>query len=459
MRRLLTVFLSLILALQGVTAARAQDALNIVRDAEIEDDLHYMIRPIFLAANLKPEDITLVVIESEDINAFVAGGMNMFLYTALILATDTPQQLIGVMAHETGHIAGGHLARRGEGEENASILAILGTVVGVAAAVGAQGSGAGGALAAGQGMGLQSILAFTRTQEASADQAGVRFLETAGMSPYGMYQFLAKLMGQEAMPENREVEYTRTHPLTEDRVSAIKYAADQWAAAHGGRVENPAPPEVQLRYDRMKAKLLGYLQPAVALRRFGKNATDTTSRYGRAFALYRSNQTQPALALMDQLIAAEPENPYFYEFKGQMLFESGKGAEAVAPYQQAVKYAPNSGLIKVEAAHALLETENPAYTDEAIADLSAALPDEHRDPFIHHLLAMGYGRKGQMGRVHLELAQEAQLSGDDKLAKREANLAMGISPVGSRDYLAAQDLLSSIKPIKGSKEDREDKDK
>jgi predicted Zn-dependent protease len=267
-----------------------------------------------------------------------------------------------------------------------------------------------------------------------------------------MYQFLEKLMGQEALPETRQVEYTRTHPLTEDRVEAVKFAADKW-----GKADPPLSADLQTRYDRIKAKLLGYLQPAVALRHFGKNATDTTSRYGRAFALYRSNQTQPALALMDQLIAAEPENPYFYEFKGQMLFESGRVADAVAPYQMAVKYAPTSGLIKEEAAHALLETDNPAYTDEALADLTAALKDESRDPLIHHLLAMGYGRKGQMGEVHLQLALEAQLQGETKLAKREANLAMGISPVGSREYLAAQDLLSSIKPIKGDK-DEGDKD-
>ncbi len=321
MRCCLALILSLLLALP----VRAQE-MNIVRDAEIEADLHALARPIFIAAHLKPDDISMVIIESDDINAFVAGGMNMFLYTALILATDTPQQLIGVMAHETGHIAGGHLARRGEGEENASIAAILATVVGVAAAVGSQGSGAGGALSAGQGVGLQSILAFTRTQEASADQAGITFLERANMSPSGMYQFLEKLAGQEALPENRQVEYTRTHPLTQDRIQAVKFAADKW-----GKQDAPLPPEIQTDYDRMKAKLLGYLQPAVALRRFGKNATDTTSRYGRAYALYRSNQTGPALALIDQLIAVEPQNPYFYEFKGQMLFETGKGAEAVAP--------------------------------------------------------------------------------------------------------------------------------
>ncbi len=447
-QRLLVATIACLFALP----AQAQESLNIIRDAEIEADLHYFAKPIFTAAHLRPEDVTIVLVESPDVNAFVAGGMNMFIFTKLILLTDTPQQLIGVMAHETGHIAGGHLARRGEGEENASIIAILGTVLGVAASVGSRGENAGGSVVGGESLGMANLLAFSRTQEASADQAGISFLERSGMSPVGLYQFLDKLKGQEALPENRQVEYTRTHPLTQDRVEAVKYAVDTY-----GTTDKHDLPEMQARYDRMKAKLLGYLEPGSALRKFGKGDKTVTGRYGRAYALYRSNQTQPALAMMDQLIAAEPENPYFQEFKGQMLFETGKVADSVGPYLLAVKYAPGNGLIEEEAAHSLVEANNPDFNNQAIDLLMDAERTEDRDPFLHRLLATAYGRQNRMAEVHLNLAQEAILNEDTGLARREARLAMGLTPTGSREWVQAQDILTSSKPLKSDGSVDEDK--
>ena len=390
---LVRLVLCLLISLSIPGRGWAQD-MNVIRDAEIEDDLHYFARPIFTAARLRPDDVTIILIDSQEINAFVAGGMNMFIFTGLILATDTPQQLIGVMAHETGHIAGGHLARRGKGMENASIASIIATVVGVAASVGARGGdGAGGAMVGGQAIGQANILAFSRTQEASADQAGVSFLERSGMSPVGLYQFLSKLADQEALPENRQVEYTRTHPLTRDRIEAVKYATDRW-----GSVDKQDLPEMQGRYDRMKAKLMGYLRPSEALRHYSKGDTSITARYARAFALYKLEQVPPAMALIDQLIAAEPRNPYFYEFKGQMLFETGKVADSIAPYRLAAKYAPDSGLVKEEAAHSIVEAGDPANNAEAVELLTAAEKDENDDPFVHRLLATVYGRMGKPGR-------------------------------------------------------------
>ena len=452
MKRLLTLLLALTLATPALAQA---PAIEIVRDAEIEDTLHYLARPIFVAARLKPEDVRIVLVQSEEVNAFVAGGMNMFIFTRLILMTDTPQQLIGVMAHETGHIAGGHLARRGEGEENATIAAILATVVGVAASVGSRGAGAGagGGMEGGQAIGMASLLAFSRTQEASADQAGITFLERSGMSPIGLYEFLGKLAGQEALPENRQVEYTRTHPLTGDRIEAVKYATDRW-----GDKDKKDLPEMQNRYDRMKAKLLGYLQPAAALRKFGKHETSVAGRYGRAYALYRSNQTGPAMELMDQLIKEEPQNPYFYEFKGQMLFETGEVKQSVAPYLQAVKYAPDSGLIEEEAGHSLVEADN-GQDAEAVRLLTEAARTESDDPFIYHLLATAYGRQHNMGAVHLNLAEEAALNQDDGLARREARMAMNLTPTGSREYLRAQDIIDSSRPLKSDGSVDKDREK
>ncbi|MGE4351010.1 MAG: M48 family metalloprotease [Bdellovibrionales bacterium] len=442
-------FLSLLLILTLTWAPHAHaESLRFIRDAEIEDYLRDLGRPIFKAAGLDPQAVSLMIIQDSAINAFVAGGMNIFFYTGLLQSTETPDQLQGVIAHETGHIAGGHLIRGQEAMGNASAEAIIGMLAGLAIGVASGNAQVGmGALSGAQTIAERSFMSFSRAQEASADAAAMRFLDKANVSAQGLLEFMQKLAGQELLPTESQAEYVRTHPLSQDRVDTIKHHIEETAFLSGHHLDD----SYKSRHRRMKAKLLGFLQPEAALLRYTDKDPRLDARYARAIALYRTSQLPRAIALMDSLLANEPANPYFLELKAQILFENSRIAEAVDLYQQAVARAPDSALIRVAYAHAILENKDSTQLDLAINQLLEANRLEARSPETWRFLAAAWSRKGEtdkdvkyQGLTSYALAEEALAKGQNKLAGRFADRALKTLKKGSPYWLRAQDIKLSV---------------
>ncbi len=450
LRRFFIVFLLLVVSFAGganVAFSRDTD-IHVIRDAEIEHYLHQLAAPIFKAAGIDPSSVTMVLLQSSAINAFVAGGMNEFFYTGLLQATDTPDQLLGVIAHETGHMAGGHLARGSEAMANASAEAIIGTLLGVAAGIAAK----NGQVVMGSVMGAQQIaernlLSYSRMQESSADTAGLSYLDKAGYSCQGMLAFMQKLAGQDILPLDRQIEYAQTHPLTQSRVDYVAHHLEGSPYAN-----HPLPESFQQMHARMKAKLLGYLQPETALLRYSDKDKRADARYARAIALYRTHQVPRALALVDGLIAEEPQNAFLFELKAQILFENGKIDDAVALYQKTIALQPSESLLRVAYAHALLESKSPAAVDQAITQLLEANRLEARDPETWHFLAAAWGRKAEatndvqyQGLVNYALAEQALAQGADQEGRQLAERALKVLPKSSPYWLRAQDIKLSVK--------------
>lgn len=413
-------------------------SMLLIRDQEIENTLRLMSRPIFQQAGLSPQNVRFILVQDDALNAFVAGGQNIFIHTGLILETGTPDELVGVIAHETGHIAGGHLLRTREAIEDMSLQALLAQVVGLAAALGAKsGDAAMAAAAAGQTLAQRNILRHSRVQESAADQAGLRYLQDSNLPVEGLARFMEKLGAQELLPESQQSEYVRTHPLTRDRIDFLQDAIARQRRA------GTVPDEWHDKHTRMKAKLNGYLFPERAVRETG---TDIPARYGRAIALYRRAQTKNALAELDSLLAQEPKNPWFHELKGQILFEGGRIDESLPVLAKAVEYAPESGLIRTAYAHALLEspTDKANRPVQAIRELQRAQRIEPQSVLIQRLLATAYGRMGNEGMSRLHLAEQAALRGQREQARREATLAQKHLPKNSAAWLRAQDILDVL---------------
>jgi predicted Zn-dependent protease len=421
--------------------AVAQEFPKIFADTEVEQDIRTFCTPVWVAAGLKPDDIHIILVQDEDLNAFVAGGQNIFIFTGTLDKSDDPSQIAGVVAHETGHIAGGHLLRSDEGMEDASYTMLLATVLGAAAAVATHSpAGIMPALGLGENLGIRDYLAFSRTQEASADEAGLSYLEKAGMSPNGLLQFMQKLKQQEGSPLQGDQKFLIDHPPTPDRVEALIQGVGRSHYA-----DAKVPPEWIELHARMKAKLIGYMQPEYALKKYSRADTTVAGRYGRAMALWRLGRVDEATPLMDGLIAAEPNNPYFYQAKAQMLFENGRVADSIAPFKKAAALAPkNTDEIHTEYAQALLERENdPSVLPTAVDELKVALKVEPRNPDAHRFLAIAYGRQGKEPYAKEELAEEALLDGRPKDARRMASDAMRRLPAGSPEWLRAQDLVAA----------------
>jgi len=435
--RILGRFLGVLLLICLVVGTAAAEDLNYIRDAEIESTLRTYYTPILKVAGLEPTAVHIYLVNDPRLNSFVAGGQNIFVNTGTITRSETPNQLVGIVAHETGHIAGGHLIRGEEAMRNASIESIIAMVVGAGASVLGHNPGAGGAaVLSGESVGIRSYLAFSVAQEATADQAALSFLDKTHQSARGLLQFFQILEGQEILSGALQSPYMRTHPLTAQRIEYVKNHV-----AHSPYSDVPDPPDWVELHKRMKAKLVAFLSgPGQTLQQYPETDNSIAARYARAVAFYRVPELKKALVLIDGLIQDEPKNPYFHELKGQMLFENGKVRDAVAPYQQSVRLAPDVALLRVELAQVEIETNDPALNQEALTHLKSAVSFEARNPDTWRFLAISYGRSGDMGNSALALAEQAMASGDKPLARQQAQRALKLLPAGSQGRLRAEDI-------------------
>jgi len=423
--------------------AAAQDAPGLIRDAEIENTIRAYATPLFRVAGLDADFVQIYLVNDPQINAFVAGGQRLFINTGLLLRSQRANQVVGVIAHETGHMAGGHLARSQEALDNATAESIIAFVLGAAAAVVARdGSVAAGASAAGQSMGLRSLFAYSIGQEERADQAGVGFLDRTNQSARGMLEFFQILEKEEYLLPANQDPYMRTHPLTSSR---IDFVAEH--VAHAKSSDAPDPPGFEEMHKRMVAKLRGFLlPPSQVTQLYPDSDTSLYARYARAIAYHRVPMHEKSMAEMDSLIKEKPDDPYFQELKGQILFESGHIHDSIAPYRKAAALLPKEPLLKVELATAELEIEgDKALTAEATAMLRDAVRVDPTDAEGWHALGIAEGRTGNIGSAALALAEEAQLIGDRKTAAMQATRAAQLLPRGSPGWLRADDIRRQSK--------------
>ena len=434
-----------VLTLAPLDAANAQ-RLSLIRDAEIESSIRAFVTPIWKAAGLNPDSVDVVIVQDNSLNAFVAGGQRIFVNTGLLMRTERPGQLIGVLAHETGHIAGGHLARQQEELRALSTLQSLETILaagalaGSAAAGGSSGRGGptGGSATNAPGS-LVSFLQYTQTQENSADQAAITYLEKTRQSPKGSVEFLRILAQRERMLLGRRDTYLTTHPLTQDRIAAYEEAA-----ARSPYANTPDSQRFIDLHGRLVAKLMGFIAPDQALQQFREGDPSVIARYARAIALYRKGALGSALLTLDGLLKEYPNDPYFHELRGQALFENGRAVEAVPSYRRAVQLLPGTPLVKMDYARALLETTRPEDDREAIRNLEIASQTETESFELWRLMSVGYARLNNHGMTSLARAEMAILQGRRSEAQAHAATAERQLTQGSPAWQRAQDIKAYI---------------
>ncbi len=411
--------------------------ISLIRDAEIENTIRAYATPLFQAAGLSPHAIDLYLVKDNNLNAFVSGGQNIFINTGLLIRAKDPLEVIGVLAHETGHIAGGHIAGRGDALRQGQRTFLLSTLLGIAAGVASGQPGLGLAvLSGGQDIALKGLLRYSRAQESAADQAALSYLEATGHSPSGLLSFMQILGDQEALLSSNQDPYLRTHPLSRERVDFFENAV-----ANSPQKDAAASAELLMMHERMRAKLIGFLYPLnKVLRAYPESDSSLPGRYARAIAYYRVPDLDKALALVDRLSAENPNDPYFRELKGQMLFENGQIAAAIPEYEAAVQMLPGSPTLHQALAQAQLEMNDPALDPAALKNAKLTLQEEPNNGFAWKLAATAYGRMGDKGMTTLALAESALARGKFKDAKHLAERAGTILASGSPGGLRASDL-------------------
>lgn len=430
--------------------ATTSASAGFVRDSETESLIRDYSRPIFRAAGLGTQGIQIHLVGERSFNAFVVDGQNMFINVGTLMNAKTPNQVIGVIAHESGHIAGGHLARLRQQVAKARTASLMLQVLGLAAmAAGAFAGGGGDVGVAGAGVAMgggqaafRSVLAYQRAEESSADQAAVVYLNATKQSARGMLKTFEFFADQGIASIKYVDPYAQTHPMPQQRMSQLHELAEK--SPYFNAMDSP---ELQRRHDMMRAKLYGFLDnPKTVFNRYPASDNSSPARYARAVATYRMSGVKPFLPQIDGLIAEEPRNPYYLEIKGQFLFETGNAAGAIPPLRQSVQLAPEEPLIRIMLAQALLANQSGAGIDEAIGHLKTALAKEDDSATGYRQLANAYGKKNQIADAELASAQAYFYEGKLKLAKDQAFRAKGKLKSGSPGWVKADDILNFNPP-------------
>jgi len=428
--------LLVILAMTGLMVTQPAFAQSILRDAETEALMRDASAPLIRAAGLDPRNAEVIVVNDPSINAFVAGGQIVWLNSGLIATADNLNQVQGVIAHELGHIEGGHIIRSMEGIKEATGITIVSLLLGAAAIAAGGGEAGMGIMAAGQQAAMGRFLSFSRAQEASADAAGVRYLHEAGISGKGSIAFFKKLQNLEYRLYVEQDTYARSHPLSSDRVASLTAVYEKDAAWN-----QQTDPTLEARFQRIKAKLIGFVEePPRTLQLYPVTDQSIPAHYARAYAYHKGAYTDQALREVAALLQSAPHDPYFLELQGQVLLESGQPVQAIAPLREAVAGADGAPLIAAMLGHALVATDDDQYLDEAERVLRSVVARDKENPFAWYTLGTVYQRKGDTARAALATAERYQMTGQNALALRHAEVALGGIQPNSPDYIRAQDI-------------------
>ena len=406
------------LAITAMMVAQSQ-AQGLLRDTEIEETLRDFSDPLLRAGGLSPRSVDIYLINDPELNAFVTRGQNIFLHSGLILRSETPNELKGVIAHEAGHIVGGHIVRSDYGNRSAYGAMLLAAGVGIAAILAGEG-GAGAAILGGaQQFGAVEALAYSRVNESAADQYAASFLETTGQSGQGLIDFFDNFRAQEVLSQSRRYEYFRSHPLSSNRIDKLR---ERVAESPYSDVKDS--PEDLHRHEMIKAKMRGFLEaPQLVFNRFPASDQSQPARYARSVAHFRTANLRMAIREIDSLIEEEPENPYFHELKAQILYESGQREDALPSAERALELMPDAMLLKVALAQSLIETRQDEDLARAEELLKSALIQEPSYSYGWYLLSLAYAAQDEEALAKYASAERYYAIGDLEAARSFAGRA------------------------------------
>lgn len=444
--------LAITLALGNVSNpayAQGGNRLPIVRDAETENLLRDYAQPILEAAGLRVDSVRPVLINNKGFNAFVADSSRIFINVGVLIDAETPGEVIGVLAHETGHIAGHHLVRLRRAASNAQLMAVVGVLLGVGALAAGVASDSGetaktgvAVLGGGANVAQRSLLAYKRSEETSADRAAVTYLNRTKQSAKGLLKTFQRLASSALFSERYSDPYAISHPIPRERISQLESVAMK-----SKYFDVPDPPELQRRHDLVRAKLIAYTSdPATVQGWYPDSDNSLPAQYARAVTAMRSSNIKNALAKIDSLIEREPNNQYFWELKGQALLESGRAKESVVPYKKAFSLSPKDGQLQIMYGYSLVASENPKNLNLAVKNLQQGISKDPNSHIAYRQLAIAKSRLGLNAEADLATAQGLMIGENYDQARAYAKRAQSKFEEGSREWILADDIISYEPP-------------
>jgi len=439
---------AVLLPAAAVPAYAQGRSLPLIRDAETEALLKDYATPIFKAAGIGNSEPQIILVNDKSFNAFVPDSRRMFINIGILMEAETPGEVIGVIAHESGHIAGRHLVRLRSAAANAQIVAVIGMILGAGAAAAgaasgsgqAAGAGAAGILGAGT-VGQRSLLSYQRSEEATADRAALKYLNATGQSARGMLKTFERMSQQQMFTRKFADPYAQSHPMAQDRYNALLHDAQQ-----SKYFNQPEDYVLQYRHDQVRAKLFAFTShPSATLRAYPRSDKSPAAQYARAIAAMKS-RGKGAVKEIDALIRTQPNNPYYYELKGQAFLEGGDPKSAIAPFRKALSFKPTEPQFLVWLGYALVGANEASYLPEAERVLKQAIQRDPNSGVAYSQLAIAHGRQGERAEADLATAKGLMVTGDFQAAKRYAARAQKSLKRGTPAWLQADDIVAYKPP-------------
>ena len=409
---------------------------SMIRDTELESSLQQLMAPLLEAANYPPNSIAVRIIIDPDYNAFVAGEQIIYLHSGLILNADSAEEIVGVLAHEIGHIKAGHVQRRDASIADANSTSALAALAAVAIAAGGGGDAAVGVLIGGQDQVVRKLLQTSRYDEAVADEIGLSLLEKSGISANGLRNMMQRMAAQRALPESRQSRYYQTHPDAAERLSVY---LDHLSRQTGQTT--PIRSDILALMDRVETKLRAYVEPPLSVLQQFTDIGSLDHLYAKSIALYRRGELEAAMTVIDNLIKKAPQDAFFHEFRGDILMSMAKTDAAAQSYKRAISIRPDSPQILLNYGRALIASGRPTDLTNAISALEQARDGEPRWAFVYRQLAIAYGRAGQLADADITLADEALMTGDIQRAINMAKRSLSHGAVRDEIINRANDML------------------
>ncbi|WP_420547545.1 M48 family metalloprotease [Curvivirga sp.] len=431
-----------------ITSAASASSISYIRDTEIENAIRYYCQPIFEVAGLDAASVNIHIINDKRLNAFVAQGQQIFINTGTIAAAEKPEEVIGVLAHETGHITGGHLSQLYANYERAQDINIAAAVLGIPLAIlSGQPEVAIAALGLGSQVATRGFLKYTRANEEAADQAALTFLDAAGITSEGMLTFLNKIHKQSQIYSDAQNPYSQTHPLTQSRVNFVEHHTQR--SSYTGKKMSE---EFYRIHDRIRAKIIGYVDGLETVNKvYPESDNSIPAQYARAIAHKENGNYDLSLEIVRSLQAQVPEDPFFIELEGDILLDAARIEESIEAYDRALAIIPWAALIHQNAGRARIETQDPELLPAALKNLKTAARLEPNVSSNWRLLATVYGRMGDQANTALALAEEALLRNRLPNAVTQSNKALDLLPRGSAGWLRAEDINLRAKDLQKDK--------
>lgn len=424
--------------------AAQQKSISFIRDDETEDFLKSTSKSVFSAAGLDPDSIKIIVVNDPSINAFVTGGQKLFIHTGLIIQSEKAAGLIGVIAHETGHIKGAHTIQKGENIKDAGIGSIAGYVLGLGTVLAGAPPEAGFAIgSAGQNIATRNFLAYSRDYENAADGVAVNILDKVGISPLGLVDILRELLRKQKISGDIADEYMLTHPVSEERINFILNYVKQ-----NPESDRPTPPDIEEKYKRVRAKIIGFLETPEKTNLIYQGQNGDDAIYARSIAFHKQGKFDESMALLNSLLSKYPQDRYYNELKAQFLFEKGDIEAAVNQYRKVLNIAPNSALVRLKLAEAMIATNTKNNLQAAIGQLKAALTSEPKNYAIINKIGLAYGKLGDLGKSYLYLAESSIVIKNILNGRKYLALAEQTMEKSSENLIKLQELKKELDRLK-----------